>query len=315
MTPARLGIQFKGKSVHVPSTCIDGRTVVVTGRALRTARLFDEELEQENAIADPEAFVSRLKPSGVHADVFTFAEKLPDTTPKHEYVCEWDSLAVVPITTYADWLQNRTEYDVRKAIKRAKRDGVEVRAAEFNDQFVHGVCRIYNESPVRQGKRFWHYGKDFETVKRENSTYFDRSEYIGAYLGEELIGFIRMVYVRNAAMTLQVISLRSQFARKPMNALMAKAIEICEQKRMSYFVYGRYIYNDPSSSLTEFKRRNGFEEMRLPRYYIPLTPQGKVALALGLHQPILNRIPVPISARLRRIRDSWWERRNVAATP
>jgi len=43
-------------------------------------------------------------------------------------------------------------------------------------------------------------------------------------------------------------------------------------------MYCNYIYNDPKSSLTEFKRRNGFEQVLLPRYYIPLTLKGKIAL-------------------------------------
>jgi hypothetical protein len=139
------------------------------------------------------------------------------------------------------------------------------------------------------------------------------SELIGAYVGNELVGFIRMVYVRNAAMTLQVISLRSQFAKKPMNALIAKAVEVCATKRLGHFVYGRYVYNHVPDSLTEFKRRNGFEEMRVPRYYIPLTAQGRLALTLNLHRPLAHRLPAPVMARLRQIRNSWSESRSVSA--
>ena len=32
-----------------------------------------------------------------------------------------------------------------------------------------------------QGRKFWHYGKDLNTVKRENGTYLDRCEILGAY--------------------------------------------------------------------------------------------------------------------------------------
>jgi hypothetical protein len=312
MTIERLDIQSRGRVISVSTTQVDGRVVVVTGRRMRTAAFFDEELSEESTPAAPQVFVSKLKASGLRADVFTFSERLPDTQPRHPYRTEWDSLAVIPITTYAEWLSKRVEYDVRKAVKRAARDGVQVRVAAYDDEFVRGIARIYNETPFRQGRRFWHYGKDFETVKRENSTYADRCEYIGAYLGDELIGFIRMVYVRNAALTLQVISLRSHFARKPVNALIAKAVEVCEAKRLSYLAYGRYVYNDVPDSLTEFKRRNGFEEMRLPRYYVPLTAQGRIALALDLHRPIASRLPATLRAHLLRLRSAWAEGRAAA---
>src|SRR4029077_414565 len=101
---------------------------------------------------------------------------------------------------------NRAHSSVRKAVKRAQRLGVVVRVAELDDAFVEGIRGIYNEVPIRQGRHFWHYQKDFETVKRENSTYFERSTFIGAYFNDELIGFIRMVYAGGVANTLQVIS-------------------------------------------------------------------------------------------------------------
>jgi hypothetical protein len=308
MTTQWSEIQVKGKPVKVASVCLEGRTVVVKGRRLKIAAIFDEELTETDAISDPEHFIDGLKRTGLGADVFTFTERLPDTEARHRYHLEWDSLAVIPITTYKDWEEKRVEYDVRKAIRRARRDGVDVKVVSFDDGFVRGIQGIYNETPVRQGRSFWHFGKDFETVRRENSTYLDRSEYIGAYVNQELVGFIRMVYVRDAALTLQVISQRSQFSKKPTSALIAKAVEVCAAKGLSHFVYGSYLYNDITSSLTEFKRRHGFEELRLPRYYAPLTPQGRLALALKLHRPLANRIPAPVRAQLRQIRNSLWEK-------
>jgi len=29
------------------------------------------------------------------------------------------------------------------------------------------MTAIFNESPTRQGRKFWHYGKDFATVKKQ----------------------------------------------------------------------------------------------------------------------------------------------------
>jgi hypothetical protein len=302
MTRELVQIPVQGKMITVPSVCVNGRTVITTGKWVKIAAVMDDELIEGESVSDPELFVSQLKRSDLQADVFTFAQKVPDSVPKYKYHLEWDNAAVVPITSVAEWLEKRAEYDVRKAIKRAKKLGVEVRLSEFDDTLVEGICRIYNESPTRQGTAFWHYNKDFESVKRENSTYLDRSAFIGAYYNDELIGFIRLVYVGPIATTLQVISQKKHFDKKPTNALIAKAVEICEGKGVSHLVYGRYIYKDANSSLTEFKRRNGFEQVLLPRYYIPLTAKGKIALKLHLHHRLADLIPQPLLAPLRKIR-------------
>ncbi len=313
MTASSTQIRIKGRPVSVPSAGIDGRTVIVTGSWLKVATIMDEFLLEGEPVPDPEAFVVQLKRGDLKADVFTFAQRVPDVVPRYGYHAESDNAAVIPITTFADWLSHRAEYDVRKAVRRAERLGVKTELAEFNDAFVEGICRIYNESPVRQGKPFWHYQKDFETVKRENATYLDRSAFIGAYFQNELIGFIKMVYVGRIASTLQVISQKQHFDKKPMNALIAKAVEICESRGVSHLVYGSYIYNDPKSSLTEFKRRNGFEQFSLPRYYVPLTLKGRIALQLNLHHQPANGIPKPVLAQLRKIRSLWYNRK-LAAT-
>ena len=86
---------------------------------------------------------------------------------------------------------------------------------------------IYNETPVRQGKKFWHYNKDFETVKMENGTFADRSIFIGAYFEDTLIGFVKIVLTEGCASTLQVISKIEHRDKKPTNALLAKTVEIC----------------------------------------------------------------------------------------
>ena len=89
--------------------------------------------------------------------------------------------------------------EARKNTRRAAKRGVEVKVVPFDDELARGIHKICNETPVRQGRPFWHYGKDFETVKREHATYLERSEFIGAYFENELIGFIKMVYVDRLA--------------------------------------------------------------------------------------------------------------------
>jgi len=154
---------------------------------------------------------------------------------------------------------------------------------------VQGIKDLCDETPVRQGTRFWHHGKSFEAIKEVHGTYCERAEHIGAYLGEELIGFIKMVYVDNFAKTMHVISKEKYFDKRPTNALIAKAVEICAEKGLSHFVYGEYKYlGKEKSSLAEFKRRNGFEEAKYPRYFAPLTMKGRLAVQTGLHLGMRN---------------------------
>jgi len=302
LTAGFVELSVSGQQVKIPAVAVCGQTVIANGSRLKIASVMDEEFLNGEIVGNPETFVRELGRSGLTCDVFTFAQKLPDISPKYPYRMEWDNFAAIPITTFSDWWENRIERDVRKAVKRAERLGVVVREAEFNDAFVEGIRQIYNESPVRQGSMFWHYQKDFETVKRENSTFPDRSAYIGAYFEGDLVGFIRMVYVDNIASTLQVISQKKHADKKPTNALIAKAVEICEQRGVSHFVYASYVYNGQANSLTEFKRRNGFEQVLVPRYYVPMTLKGKIALSLDLHQPLVNRIPKSLLPYVRKIR-------------
>ena len=265
----------------------------------------DEEFLEGNVIRNPQEFIRQLRMSQLKADIFTFSQKVPDVTPKYQYRYEWDSFAVIPITTYSEWWDKRVERDVRKAVNRSKKNGVVVKVVELDDSFIEGIRQIYNESPVRQGKPFWHYQKDFETVKRENSTYSDRCICIGAYYHDELIGFIRMLRVGSLAMTLQVISMMKHSEKKPTNALIAKAVEVCESNQFSHFIYSRFIYNNIHSSLTEFKRRNGFEQVLVPKYYVPLTRKGAIVVKMGLHLPLVNWIPTTVLEKLKHIRSSW----------
>lgn len=302
-------IAVRGKAVCVPCARIAGKTVITTGRWLKRAVLQDEELLEGEAIADLESFTRELKKSSLPADIFTFAQKLSDTKPRFPHHIEWDNLAVIPITTYSDWWDNRVESSVRRAVRKAAKSGVIVKEVEFDDAFVQGIVNINNETPIRQGRTFWHYQKSFEAVKREHATYRERTGFLGAYFGDELIGYLRVTYADNVANIIQVLSMMKHSDKRPTNALIAKAVEVCARQGVCYLAYCNYVYNDPDSSLTEFKRRSGFEQVLVPRYYIPLTVKGKTALSLRLHQGLVGRIPKPLLKKVLRFRSFWYERR------
>jgi hypothetical protein len=288
-------IRISGKTLYVPSTEICGRTVVVTGKWIKTAQIKDEELVEGVPVKDPESFITKLKGSELKADVFTFSQRPPEITPKYDYRFEWDNWAAVPTTSFKDWWENRLPQESRKNVRRAAKREVVVRVVPFDDELVEGIHRIYNETPIRQGKRFWHFGKDLDTLRRELATYLDRSEFIGAYWNEELIGFLKMVYVGRVATLFHIISMNEHHDKRPMNALIAKAVEFCEQKGISHFIYGQFVYgNKHQSSLLEFKRRNGFEQINFPRYYVPLTVKGRLFVLLKLYKGIGGLVPEPI---------------------
>ena len=176
-------------------------------------------------------------------------------------------------------------------------------ACQWQDDFAAGIKAIYDEAPVRQGRKFWHYGKDLDTVKRENGTYLDRCEFLGAYYSGQLVGFMKFVYVRDAARGMQILCLKAHQDKTPMTALIARAAEICHQKGLKYLTYGKFTYGRKTdSSMAEFKRRLGYEQMEFPRYYVPLSLRGRIALKLGAHRGWLALLPPKLINHLLKIR-------------
>src|SRR5262249_27951326 len=150
-----------------------------------------------------------------------------------------------------------------------------------------------------QGRRFWHFGKDFASVQREMETYLDRSWFIGAYFNDELVGFVKVASVDRIATITQILSKEALRDARPTNALLAKTVKLCQRRGMSFLLYGQYVYGRHQRSLlTEFKRRNGFEEIRVPRYFVPLTYRGRLAIRLGVHRGLRDRLPEPVVDRL-----------------
>jgi hypothetical protein len=300
-------IRISGKTLYVPSAEVCGRLVVVTGKWIRTAQINDEQVVQGVTVENPETFIGRLKESELRADVFTFTQRPPQTTPRYGYSLEWDNWAAVRTTCFKEWWENLPQ-ESRKNVRRAAKRGVVVKTVPFDDDLVRGIHAIYNETPVRQGKRFWHFGKDFNTLKGELATYLDRSEFIGAYWNDVLIGFLKMVYVDHLATLFHIISMNEHYDKRPMNALIARAVEVCEQKWISHFIYGQFLYgNKHQSSLLEFKRRNGFEQINFPRYYVPLTWKGQVFVKLRLYSGIGGLVPEPVLQRVLSLR-AWFVR-------
>jgi len=231
----------------------------------------------------------------------------------------WESVAAIPLSTYAEWWTKRITTKRRTDIRRSAKRGVVTRVTQFDDDLVTGIVEIYNESPIRRGRAFWHYQKDFDTVKRENSTYLERSVFIGAYYQGELIGFMKIVHVGEVGAVMQILSKMSHFSKRPADALIAKAVEHCANEGMTYLTYGKYRdRNKVVTSLARFKRGVGFEEVRIPRFYVPLTTKGRICVALGLHRDLVEALPqwfVDFVYRLRAMRARWRMRASPQTDP
>ncbi len=286
-------ISVRGKWVRVPAFDIAGTTVVVKGRWIKVAS-FENEAYVETELTDPEDCVRELKQRRSQRsciDIFTFSQKLPNTTPRHDYPMEWDSIAAVRTTNYKDWW-DKLPQETRKNIRRSQKRGVVVTVKSLDDELIRGIISVNNDSPVRQNIPFVHHGKTFDQVKRDQLSFLDRSDFVCAYAGDELIGFIKIAYRGNIASIVQILPKASHNDKRPANALIAKAIEICESKGILYLTYGQFSYgNKRESSLVEFKVRNGFEEVLVPRFYVPLTSWGRLCTKLKVHRGFIGILP------------------------
>src|SRR5207244_2806478 len=94
--------------------------------------------------------------------------------------------------------------------------------------------------------------------------------------------------------------------KRPNNALLSAAVRMCAERGVTHMLYERFVYGTKTdSSLTRFKRENGFIRFDCPRYVVPLTPRGYVAMQLGLHKSIKDRVPQWIMKPLLTARDKW----------
>lgn len=300
-------VSVRGKEIIVPALRVNDVLVVATGKILKVARIHDEVWVDSRILPNPLEIVDKLGCSMNPPDIFTFAQRLPDVTPHYPYRFEWENVAAASTESYRSWFETQVDRSVRKSVRKSQREGIVTEIAPFDDRLVEGICSIYNESKVRQGKPFWHYGKSFDEVKRENGTYLDRSVFICAYLGEELVGFIKVVIDGEVAAMMQILSKLAHFSRCPNNALISKTVEVCESRHAKYLLYGEYTYGKKDeSTLIDFKAKNGFRKIEFPRYYVPLTAKGELAVKLGLHKGWANLIPGRVTKTLVHLRSKYY---------
>ena len=302
-------IDVRGRKAKAKAVEVNGQTIAVAGRGIKMAVLHEEEwLESE--VIDPQACVRELKASasGARADIFCFTQKVPATVPRYNYPMEMSSVAVARVASYKKWWDNLPR-ETRRNIKRSQRRGVVIQVRSLDADVIQGICDVQNETPVRQGRLFPHYGKPFEQVKRDHSAFLDRSDYLCAYCGEEFIGFIKVVYRGDVASILNLSCKTAHYDNRTSNALLAKAAEICAAKGIGYLTYGKFNYgNKRHDTLREFKARNGFAEMMVPAYYVPLTRWGAICVRAKFYRGLIDILPQSVIEVALSLRTYWYKR-------
>ena len=308
----RIEISRDGKRVTVQALHVRDKDIISSGRTVRIARIHDEEwLATE--LEDPEACMKELRRSGLSADLFTFTQKPPDTTPRYGYPVVLESIAAARTADFQGWWQSLPQ-ETRKNVRRSQKRGVVVTVNPFEDELVKGIAAVNNESRMRQGRANKHYGKSLDEVRKDHESFVDRSDFVCAYLERELIGYLKLVYRGGVASILNIVSKTSHHDKRPSNALLAKAMELCNAKGLSHLIYGKYYYGKKrNSQLLDFKVRHGFCEILMPRFYVPLTKWGEVCLRLKLYRTFFEIVPPEIIEMGLRVRAQWYNARNRCA--
>jgi hypothetical protein len=298
-----------------------GKEIRVEGRLVRIACLEGDKYE---FVDNPEAMLEGLRKCAMRIDLFTFLQKLPESlqassenATRYRYPMEWDNLAVLPVSTFENWQMHQIRSEARNRTRQAGKKGVVVREVRFDDTLVRGIWEIYNECPIRQGRHFTHYGKNIDTVYKEEATYLDHSIFIGAYLEDKLIGFVKLVTdeTKRQANLMNILSMIQHRDKAPTNALIAQAVKSCVEHGIPYLLYQNFSYGKkPPDGITKFKEVNGFLRVNLPRYYVPLTALGWGAFRLGLHHRLVEHLPEAVYGRLHELRNAWYSRKLQAST-
>jgi hypothetical protein len=250
-------------------------------------RVAQDNQEYEKNARVNEAFVKELTEQNV--DIYTFLERTwccALTYPSRDWIRADDNVGLLEVTNFDEWWSTVGK-KTRNMVRRAEKSGVVVSIVELAPKLIEGIWKIYNETPIRQGRAFPHYGESLKSVA-DNMAIAKDSTFIGAYLENELVGFIQIIYGDQIAIISQLLSFQKHWDKSINNALLAKAVEVCSVNGNRWLIYGR-IGNHPS--LDKFKESNGFKKYLVGRYYVPLTWKGRLAIRLGLHREFKDALP------------------------
>ncbi len=303
-------VRVKGQWVRVPALKINGHEITASGSWLKIARVRGEEM-LETELEDPELYRRALKDDAnqiLRSDIFSFMQKLPATEPKYQYPMEWESIAAIHLVTFKQWWESLPQ-ETRKNVRRSQKRGVVISIRDFDEALIEGIRGVNDDSPTRQGMKNAYFGLKPDETRKRYGEFVGRSDFICAHQGDEMIGFLHLVYRGDVAAILNLTTKASHFDKRPANALVERAVAIAEARGISHISYGNYNYgNKRDSPLREFKIRNGFEEILVPRYFVPLTLWGRLCMKAKLHRGLIGILPQSIISIGLRARLLWYKK-------
>lgn len=312
-------VSIKGQAQRRPTLEIQGRLWVAHGKWLRRAEIWDEQWCDQShdptgpLTIDPKSVAQVLVERPGFADLFSF--EWPPSQPLDlqglHHAIRWTNRAVLPTLDPARWWAELPQ-ETRKNVRRAERRGVKIREVTWSADLARAIKRIYDESPLRQGRAFWHYGKSLEQVMQDNATYLDRATFLGAYIEDELVAFMKWVKVNDQGRIMQILALQAHQDKRPLISLIAHAVTVCHRQNLTGLIYGQMTYGAKAqSSMMEFKRRLGFSQEEVRNLVVAVTPKGRWALRWGWDQSWLERLPGPWIQGVLKLR-AWWLARREA---
>jgi hypothetical protein len=292
-------IRWKGAPIQLDAVRAEDKAFIISGRLIKTAALKNEW--QQN-VGNPDRVIRELKASAAKIDLLRFWQRIPESEAKYSYYHEWRDVAAIAIKSFDHWWEKQISGKTRNMVRKSDKMGVKIEEVQLSDEFVHGIIAIFNQSPVRRGKRFWHYGRSFESVKEGLAADSSQAIFIGAYFEAELIGFAKLLLTDRYAMIVLILDKTIHRDKASMNGMIAKAVQICAERNLPFITYTVWRRGEHG----DFQKRNGFEKIRVPEYFVPLTLKGAIALRLGLHKGVRGAIPKDMMVWLLALRSKWY---------
>ena len=115
--------------------------------------------------------------------------KIPN--PPSNWLKTEDNVALLQVIDYKDWWETVGK-KTRNMVRRAEKAGIETKVTEPDENFIEGVWKIYNETPIRQGRPFPYYGITKQST--ENILKLTPgATFIGAFFQGEVVGFLQLI--------------------------------------------------------------------------------------------------------------------------
>jgi hypothetical protein len=226
------------------------------------------------------------------ADLFTFIQRNfldRRRTVEKNFFTDSEPVGLLNIGSYDRWFKSIT-HNARWQTKKGIRFGLKAKVVDINEAFIRGAFKIYNETPIRQGRKYSGYGLTLVDVRRK---FFNMksSEVIGVYYDEELIGLIWISYGDRVAAVNSFLSLLTYRNKYPNDVLLAETVRRCQEKGYNYLTYWNMGFNP---GLDFFKRSHGFIAFNVPRYFVPLSSKGELAIKLNVYRPFEHSLPMSV---------------------